>query len=85
MHNRKLSAIAKDAELKELLMKQQKQTKVLQNKVEKQETFHNEALTHYIKNVIDRILESKERSLCIHLTALVKYEYHTRLYDSLHV
>ena len=56
-------AIAEDAELKELLMKQQKQIEALQNKVEKQETVHNEALTHYIKNEIDRALEAKGGNL----------------------
>ena len=56
-------AIAEDAELKELLMKQQKQIEALQQKVEKQETVHNEALTHYIKNEIDRALEAKGGNL----------------------
>lgn len=56
-------AIAEDADLKELLMKQQKQIEALQQKVEKQETVHNEALTHYIKNEIDRALEAKGSNL----------------------
>ena len=51
------------AELKELLLKQQKQLEALQQKVEKQQTVHNEALTHYIKNEIDRALEAKGSSL----------------------
>ena len=56
-------AIAEDAELKELLLKQQKQIEALQEKVEKQETVHNEALTHYIKNEIDRALDAKGGNL----------------------
>ena len=58
------------AELKEMLLKQQKQIEMLQKsanqlqqKVEKQETVHNEALTHYIKNEIDRALEAKGSNL----------------------
>ena len=51
------------AELKALLLKQQKQLEALQQKVEKQETVHNEALTHYIRNEIDRALEAKGSSL----------------------
>ena len=51
------------AELKALLMKQQKQLEALQQKVEKQETVHNEALTHYIKNEIDRALDAHKGSL----------------------
>ena len=51
------------AELKALLLKQQKQLEALQNKVERQETVHNEALTHYIRNEIDRALEARGSSL----------------------
>ncbi|MCM8527365.1 MAG: putative porin [Lentisphaeraceae bacterium] len=58
------------AELKEMLLQQQKQIEMLQKsadqlqkKVEKQETVHNEALTHYIKNEIDRALEAKGGNL----------------------
>ncbi len=54
---------ADDADVKELLLKQQKQIEALQQKVEKQQTVHNEALTHYIKNEIDRALEAKGSSL----------------------
>ena len=58
------SAMADDnAELKEMLLQQQKQIEMLQKKVEKQETVHNEALTHYIKNEIDRALAAKSSSL----------------------
>ena len=57
-------AMADDAaDVKELLLKQQKQIEALQKKVEKQETVHNEALTHYIKNEIDRALEAKGGNL----------------------
>jgi len=58
------------AELKEMLKKQQKQIEMLQqnakelkNTVQKQQTVHNEALTHYIKNEIDRALEAKGTGL----------------------
>ena len=54
---------ADDADVKELLLKQQRQIEALQQKVEKQQTVHNEALTHYIKNEIDRALEAKGTSL----------------------
>lgn len=58
------SAIADDnAELKEMLLQQQKQIEMLQKKVEKQETVHNEALTHYIRNEIDRALATKSSNL----------------------
>ena len=51
------------AELKAMLEKQQAQIEALSQKLEKQETVHNEALTHYIKNEVDRALADHSGSL----------------------
>ena len=51
------------AELKAMLEKQQAQIEALSQKLEKQETIHNEALTHYIKNEVDRALADHSGSL----------------------
>ena len=51
------------ANLKAMLEKQQAQIEALSQKLEKQETVHNEALTHYIKNEVDRALADSSGSL----------------------
>ena len=57
-------AVADDtAELKAILEKQQAQIEALSQKLEKQETIHNEALTHYIKNEVDRALADSSGNL----------------------
>ena len=56
-------AMAEDVSIKEMLLKQQQQIEALQNKIAKQEAVHNEALTHYIKNEVDRALADHSGSL----------------------
>ena len=51
------------SDLKAMLEKQQAQIEALSNKLEKQQTVHNEALTHYIKNEVDRALKDSNSSL----------------------
>lgn len=59
-----------NSDLKEMFLKQQKQLQELQNtvkkqqnQIEQQQTVHNEALTHYIKNEVDRALKDSSGSL----------------------
>ena len=56
-------AMAEDLSVKEMLLKQQQQIEALQSKIAEQEAVHNEALTHYIKNEVDRALADHSGSL----------------------
>ena len=56
-------AMAEELSVKEMLLKQQKQIEALQKKIAQQEAVHNEALTHYIKNEVDRAVANHSGSL----------------------
>ena len=51
------------SELKEIVRKQQEELNKLNKKVERQQSVHNEALTHYIKNEVDRAIRARGTDL----------------------